>query len=88
MLVHCVFLQETKTKEMCESMPKKSLKMDPDSEASQKVLAAVSTKFAATKAIRSRSPSLQPENIRWSENESRCSNSTSSWHAYARNPRI
>ena len=34
MLVYCVFLQETKTKEMCESMPKKSLKMDADREAS------------------------------------------------------
>ena len=40
MLVYCVLLHETKTKEMCESMPKekkkkKSLKMDADSEASQ-----------------------------------------------------
>ena len=75
------FVQETKTKETCESMPK-SLKMGAYSEARQKVfaiasvkfatakydLAAVSTKFAAAKVFRSRGPSGQPEKTHCSEN--------------------
>ena len=42
------FLQETKTKEMCESMPK-NLKMDAYSEARQRVFTAASLIFAAAK---------------------------------------
>ena len=50
-------MQETKTKEMCESMPK-SLKMDAYSEArlaaAKHGLAAASTKFVAAKVSRSK----------------------------------
>ena len=74
------FLQETKTKEMCESMPK-SLKMDAYSEARQRVfaaasvkfvavkynLAAASTKFASASVSRFKVVVVQPESTRYSE---------------------
>ena len=63
MLIYCVFLQEIKTKEMCESMPKKASKWMQ----TRKQVRGASTKFAETKAVRSRRPSLQPENTRCSE---------------------
>ena len=85
------FLQETKTKEICESMSK-GLKMDVYSEARLKVFAAVSvqlvaakhdlaatnTKFAAVKVSKSKGPGVQPENDRCNENESRCSGNSAS----------
>ena len=74
-------MQETKTKETCESMPK-SLKMDAYSEARQRVfdaasvkfaaakydLPATSTKFAVAKVFRSKGPGVLTESTHCSEN--------------------